>query len=145
MSTSRRSFLSSSVTLAAGAALRMPRKALRKHGPVTLYTNFIFFKEPIEIKSELFVDEDRDTFGIRCFDEKGAERAIIQTSLLHLKWVLDDVRGKIICLCFDDENKEVLTTLAVVKEGEKMTFLIDDGNGGSHPFWMSRADILRVL
>lgn len=146
MSTSRRSFIASSVTLVAGAAFRMPsRRSLRKHGPVSLYTNFIFFKEPIEIKSELFVDEGRDVFGIRCFDERGIQRAIIKTSFLNLKAVLKDSPGKIVCLCFDDEDKEVRATLAVVREAEKVTFLIDDGNGGSHPFWMDLADILKVL
>src|SRR6266404_2639145 len=91
MNTSRRSFMASSATLAAGAALGIsPRKSSRTYGPVKLYTHFIFFKEPIEIASELFVDEANDLFGIRCFDEKGIRRAVIQTSFLNLKAVLRD-------------------------------------------------------
>ena len=94
MNTSRRSFMASSATLAAGAALGIsPRKSSRTYGPVKLYTHFIFFKEPIEIASELFVDEANDLFGIRCFDEKGIRRAVIQTSFLNLKAVLRDGQG----------------------------------------------------
>lgn len=150
MSINRRSFLKSGTTLVAGAALGAlgtigVQRGLREYGPVTLWTPFLFCKDPISIKSEIFSDEREGKFGIRVFGDRGKVDGILEASLTDVRETLRYGERKTVCLCFGSEKKVVRMPIAIVAEGDRVTFLMEFGKNDSHPFWMNRSDIVKVL
>lgn len=150
MTIDRRSFLRQGGTLAAGAALGAlgtvgVQNGLRRYGPVTLRTPFLFCKDPLALKSEIYSDERRDRFGIRVFETDEKVTGTMEVFLSALRETLRTGKRQTICFCAATGQKVDLMRLTIIANGKTVTFLVKFEGNDSHPFWMNRADILKVV
>lgn len=143
----RRAFIRSTAALAAGAAVGVTAfRGIRRHGPVEIRT-YLFSEDPIVVQGELSSDESRDLFRVHVLNEEGKETCIAQMPLSGVRMAVEsrtNSRQKVICLCLEEKRMARLP-LAVVVEGDKVTFLVEEPKGDPTPVWMDLADVRRVL
>jgi hypothetical protein len=143
----RRTFIQSAGALAAGAAagVALPEPKVKEHGLVELRARL--FNDLVVVRSTIFADERRDVFGIRFLGERGPRDVRLVELQLSAVAVATAV-PETICEC-----PYVAWTYQGEKEGGLLDLMGKDGNlliaGPGQiktiPFWMSLADVRRVL
>lgn len=147
MSFSRRDFMKTGGALAAGAALgtldtvKVPR-GLVQYGPVTLQTPFFLSKEPLKIPAIIHSNERENVFKITTYDDQGKRVGSVECSLKDLQAAL--LEGTLKTTCQGLSQSDVYP-LAIIFKGARVTFVLNEGTEDGHPFWLDRADVLKVL
>jgi len=147
MKLTRRTFLQSAATLAGGAAAGLlVSSGIRKYGPVDIRTYFLS-NDPIVIKGSLFADERNDVFGIRAFDERGRQMALVEMPLHDIKKIVDmrSPNSKVIVLIVGEDGKKDSGILAVTVEHGNLTFYMNEEGQKPSPVWLRLSDVQRVL
>lgn len=146
MKLTRRAFIRTTGTLAAGAAAGvMASRGLREYGPVELRTYFLS-QNPIVIRSMLFSRESLDEFGVHIFDDDGKKAGTVRMSLSGMRRIIKSGSGREEVICHSEKCMRTESMrMAVVSEQGKVSFLVDEAGNPPTPVWLQLEDVRKVL
>jgi len=142
----RRQFAQSAGILAAGAAAGdVIWKGIKEHGPVKIRM-FFFTEQPIVFGGDLFSDELKNVFRVRCYgEEKRTMTAEIKLSEVKQAVAAPSMQIPVI-MAMRDDQKSQHGKISLVAEDGKLTFLFEERAGQKPtPVWLMLEDVKRVL
>jgi hypothetical protein len=146
----RRTFVGTSASIAAGAALGITAaEGIREYGPVDIRTKFLW-KDPLVIKASLYSIEKRNIFGVRVFNE-GREHARFEMGLGYVRMLAESLPGPALG-CFltviDETGQRDVHRIRLQTDASRLTIFIEDRErpgDESMPVWIPLRDVQRVL